>query len=112
MNKELLRRFEECIKLLNKLDFDKYAYAKCSLQKIKSDLLNILILGEKMKKVLNTKDMNITTSDYIKVEDKTPKIEKIDNTDKFINTLIILVDLLIAILVIFALIALIGILVG
>lgn len=47
MNKELLRRFEECIKLLNELDFDKYAYAQCSLQKIKNDLLDILILGDK-----------------------------------------------------------------
>lgn len=46
-DKELLKRFEECIKLLNELDFDKYAYAKCSLQKIKNDLLNILILGYK-----------------------------------------------------------------
>ena len=53
MNRELLRRFEECIKLLNKLDFDKYAYAKCSLQKIKSDLLNILILGEKENENIN-----------------------------------------------------------
>lgn len=69
-----------------------------------------------MKTTLNTKNMNTTrtpiNSDYFAIEDRTPKIEKIDNTDKFINTLIILVDLLIAILVIFALIVLIGILAG
>ena len=64
-----------------------------------------------MKKILNTKDMNITTSDHIKVEDRTQNIDN-SKIDKFINTLIILVDLLIAILVIFALIVLIGILVG
>ena len=46
-NIEILRRFESCIKLLNKLDFDKYAYSTSSLETIKNDLLDILILGDK-----------------------------------------------------------------
>lgn len=46
-DKELLRRFEACIKLLNKLDFDKYAYSTSSLETIKNDLLDILILENK-----------------------------------------------------------------
>ncbi len=49
MNDELLKRFEKCIKLLNELNFDQYAYSISSLKKIKSDLLEILILGYNKK---------------------------------------------------------------
>lgn len=64
-----------------------------------------------MKKVLNTKDMNITTSDYIKIEDRTPKIENI-KIDKFINTFLILIDLMILIILLFAILVVVGIIVG
>jgi len=45
MNEEIIRRFEECIKILNKLDFDKVAYSTSSLKNIKEELLYILIIG-------------------------------------------------------------------
>lgn len=64
-----------------------------------------------MKKTLNTKNMNITTSDYIKVEDRTQNIDH-SKIDKFINTFLILIDLMILIILLFAILVVVGIIVG
>lgn len=64
-----------------------------------------------MKKTLNTKNMNITTSDYVKVEDNTQNIDN-SRIDKFINTFLILIDLMILIILLFAILVVVGIIVG
>lgn len=64
-----------------------------------------------MKKVLNTKNMNITTSDYVKVEDNTQNIDN-SRIDKFINTFLIVFDLIAVIILLFVILLVIGIIVG
>lgn len=64
-----------------------------------------------MKKTLNTKDMNITTNDYVKVEDRTQNIDN-SKIDKFINIFLIVVNLLGIIFLLFVMIVIIGIIVG